>query len=139
MFERCLYFNVNALARSVNRLWNDAYGEFNVSPSHAYLLRLVASQPGLTPKQICRELKLEKSTISRFLDALELKGLVRRKKGISGDAREQGIFLTKKSTELSLQLEIKGNELYGKLIQSLGKNDLTSLVSELRKTETRID
>ena len=139
MFERCLYFNVNALARSVNRLWNDAYGEFNVSPSHAYLLRLVASQPGLTPKQICRELKLEKSTISRFLDALELKGLVRRKKGISGDAREQGIFLTKKSTELSLQLEKKGNELYGKLIQSLGKNDLTSLVSELRKTETRID
>jgi len=139
MFERCLYFNVNALARSVNRLWSDAYSEFSLSPSHAYLLRLVASQPGLTPKQICRELKLEKSTISRFLDALKLKGLVRRKKGISGDAREQGIFLTKKSTELSLQLEKKGNELYGKLIQSLGKNDLTSLVSELRKTETRID
>ena len=139
MFERCLYFNVNALARSVNRMWNDAYSEFNLSPSHAYLLRLVSSQPGLTPKQICLELKLEKSTISRFLDALVLKGLIRRKKGVSGDAREQGIFLTKKSAKISFQLEQKGDELYQKLILSLGKPELTSLVNELRKTKAQID
>ena len=80
MFERCLYFNVNALARAVNRIWEEAFREFDLSPSHAYLLRLLLSSPGMSPKQISRELKLEKSTITRFLDSLQQKGLLRVKR-----------------------------------------------------------
>lgn len=138
MFERCLYFNVNSLARAVNRIWDDAFSEFGLSPAHAYLLRLVLSSPGLTPKQISLELKLEKSTVTRFLDVLEKKGFVRRKKGISNDAREQGIYPTKKSEKIATPLEEKGNELYQKMLGRVGKSRLTSLVSELRKTETQI-
>lgn len=139
MFDRCLYFNVNALTRAVNRIWEEAFSEFDLPPSHAYLLRLTLSSPGLTPKQISQELKLEKSTITRFLDALETKGLITRKKGISGDAREQGIYPTKKSGKIAIQLEEKGNELYHKMINCIGKRNLTSLVSQLRKTETHIN
>ena len=80
MFERCLYFNINALTRAVNRIWGQAFDEFGLSPSHAYMLRLVLSNPGLSPKQISSELKLDKSTITRFLDAMEKKGFVQRKK-----------------------------------------------------------
>ena len=138
MFERCLYFNINALTRAVNRIWNEAFDEFDLSPSHAYLLRLVLSSPGLSPKQISRELKLEKSTITRFLDSLEKKDFIRRQKGISSDAREQGIYPTKKSEKIAVQLEEKGNELYKKMIKSIGKSDLTELVGELRKTEKSI-
>jgi len=138
MFERCLYFNINALTRSVNRIWDNAFAEFGLSPSHAYLLRLVLSSPGLTPKQISIELKLEKSTITRFLDVLQKKGFIHRKKGVTGDAREQGIYATKKSENISQQLEEKGNVLYQKMINSIGTSELKSLVSELRKTETKI-
>lgn len=138
MFERCLYFNVNALTRVVNHVWDDAFAEFNLSPSHAYLLRLALSQPGLTPKQIGLELKLEKSTITRFLNSLESKGFIRRKKCISGDAREQGIYPTKKSQQISKQLENKGDQLYNTMLNSIGKKELTSLVSTLRSTETQL-
>jgi MarR family transcriptional regulator, organic hydroperoxide resistance regulator len=138
MFERCLYFNVNALTRAVNRIWNDAFAEFDLSPSHAYLLRLVLSSPGLTPGQISQELKLEKSTVTRFLDALETKGLLRRKKGVSSDAREQGIYPTKKSENIAQALEQKGGELYQKMIDGIGKNTLTTLVGQLRDTEKRL-
>ncbi|MDH5483659.1 MAG: MarR family transcriptional regulator [Gammaproteobacteria bacterium] len=138
MFERCLYFNINALTRAVNRIWDDAFAEFGLSPSHAYLLRLVLSNPGLTPKQISQELKLEKSTVTRFLDALAKKAFIIRKQGISGDAREQGIYPTKKSEKITLELEEKGNQLYQKMIDSIGKTELTGLVKKLRNTETRI-
>lgn len=139
MFERCLYFNINALTRAVNRIWDNAFAEFGLSPSHAYLLRLVLSSPGLTPKQISLELKLEKSTITRFLDVLQKNGFIRRKKGITGDAREQGIYPTKKSENISVQLEEKGNALYQLMINSIGASEIKSLVSELRKTETKIN
>jgi DNA-binding MarR family transcriptional regulator len=138
MFERCLYFNINALTRAVNRIWDSAFAEFDLSPSHAYLLRLVLSQPGLTPKQISLELKLEKSTVTRFIDVLGKKGFVQRKQSISGDAREQGIYPTNKSIKIADKLENKGNEVYQKMVSSIGKNSLTSLVQQLRNTEQRI-
>ena len=123
MFERCLYFNINALTRAVNRAWDEAFAEFDLSPAHAYLLRLVLSSPGLTPKQISQELKLEKSTITRFLDVLESKGFIQRKKNITGDAREQAIYPTKKSE---------------KIVNNIGKKELTTFVKELRNIETKI-
>lgn len=138
MFERCLYFNVNALARAVNRIWDEAFAEFDLSPSHAYLLRLVLAEPGLTPKQISQELKLEKSTITRFLHVLAEKNLINRKSSNSGDAREQGIYPTRKAQNIASQLEDKGNELYRKMTDNIGKTKLVDLVGELRNTESQL-
>lgn len=138
MFERCLYFNVNALARAVNRIWEEAFAEFELSPSHAYLLRLVLAEPGLTPKQISQELKLDKSTITRFLHVLTEKKLISRKSSNSGDAREQGIYATRKAQNMALRLEEKGDELYRKMTANIGKNRLIGLVGELRNTESQL-
>ena len=138
MFERCLYFNVNALTRKVNRIWDDAFAKFELSPAHAYLLRLVLSTPGLSPKQISLELKLDKSTITRFLDALEKKGMIARKAGMSGDAREQGIYPTKKAEKIAVKLEQTGNELYQAMLKSIGGSELKSLVKDLREAKDRV-
>jgi DNA-binding MarR family transcriptional regulator len=138
MFERCLYFNVNALARAVNRIWEEAFAEFDLSPSHAYLLRLVLAEPGLMPKQISEELKLEKSTITRFLHVLEERKLINRKRSSSGDAREQGIYPTRKAQNMAVRLEEKGNELYQKMTGDIGKARLIDLVGELRKAESQL-
>ena len=139
MFERCLYFNINALARQVNSIWDDAFAEFDLSPAHAYLLRLVFSQPGIAQKQIALELKLEKSTVTRFVDALQNKGLVTRKKTASGDPREQNIFATAKASKLADQLNTKGDELYKKMLAQLGKDELKALVEMSRLAATRLN
>ena len=138
MFERCLYFNVNALARAVNRVWDEAFSAFGLSPAHAYLLRLVLASPGLTPKQLGAELKLEKSTITRFLDALETKGFIRRRAGRSGDAREQGIYPTARSERIEQDLEAAGDGLYRKMTNTLGGSELKSLVRRLREARDRV-
>ncbi len=130
MFERCLYFNVNALARRVNTIWGEAFAEFDLSPAHAYLLRLLLEQPGLTQTQITRELKLEKSTVTRFVAVLESKKLVTKEK----IGREVLAYPTARAKALHQQLNVKGDELYQKMVDSLGKSRVIELVGNLRKT-----
>lgn len=139
MFERCLYFNVNALARTVNRKWDTAFARFELSPAHAYLLRLALSSPGLTPKQLAQQLKLEKSTITRFLNALEKKNLIMRKNSDSGDAREQSIYASRKAEKIASKLEQQGDELYQQMVKAIGKKELTELVKNLRKIEAQLN
>ena len=138
MFERCLYFNINALARSVNQIWEQAFLKYDLSPSHAYLLRLVLSKPGLTPGQIASELKLEKSTVSRFISALQVKKLVSRQKGLTSDAREHGIFPTPKSKSIAKDLEATGRQLYQQMLDKIGKSELISMVEEIKVTRNSI-
>ena len=71
MFERCIYFNSNAFVRRLNRIWDNAYKPTGLSAPHAYLLRLVCHEPGITQKEAGEHLKLEKSTITRFVSVLE--------------------------------------------------------------------
>jgi len=128
MFERCLYFNLNALTRKVNKIWEQAFREFGLSPAHAYLLRLVLANPGITQTGIATELKLAKSTVTRFVEALEAKGyLLRNKSG-----REQLVFPTKMAKAIGAQLEQEGNTLYRRMIKNLGNDALVQLVGDLR-------
>lgn len=139
MFERCLYFNSNALARRVNREWEAAYGELDLSPAHAYLLRLILAQPGLTQKQIGEALGLEKSTITRFVATLEKRGLLRRTQGGDDDGRVIQVMPTAKARRLQARLEQIGEQLYQRMRQILGREHMDSFVGELRETHRALD
>jgi len=133
MFERCLYFNVNALARAVNRIWDDAFKELGLSPAHAYLLRLVLASPGISHKAIATELRLEKSTITRFVDSLQEKGLVMRSRQGAEDNREQRVFPSEKAKGMHEALEATGDILYKKMRTCLGDTEMETLVAQLRE------
>jgi len=53
IFSRCMYFNSNALSRKLNAHWHKAFAQFDLPPSHGYLLRLVLSSPGLSQSKMC--------------------------------------------------------------------------------------
>lgn len=139
MFDRCLYFNVNALARVVNKKWAQAFAHYDLSPSHGYMLRAVLAQPGISQKQLANELRLEKSTITRFVDALQKKGLVVRKKNSAEDARELSIYATERAKAIHLELEGLGEELYETMIANIGEENLKLLVSKLRESTKKIE
>lgn len=135
MFERCLYFNVNALARRVNTIWDEAFSEFDLSPAHAYLLRLLLESPGLTQTQITCELRLEKSTVTRFVTVLENKQLLSRDR----QGREVLVYPTTKAYRLQERLNTQGDVLYQKMIEALGKTNLTTLVTSMRQSGTELN
>lgn len=132
MFDRCLYFNINALTRLVNKKWSEAFDKFDISPAHGYLLRVVLSNPGITQKELAIELRLEKSTITRFIDALQKKDLVTRKLGGS-DGREQHIHPTLKAKKIHSSLDDLGDSLYQDMLNTIGEDELKLLVNKLRE------
>ena len=137
MFERCLYFNSNALVRRINQIWEQSYAITGLSPAHAYTLRLIAQQGGLSQQQIAQQLQLEKSTVTRFVSSLLTKKLVIRKTG--SDQREKLLEATKKGAQLAKQLDDIGQQLYQRLLDTLGSEDMTQLVKDLRQTKHKLD
>lgn len=131
MFERCMYFNTNALARKLNERWVKAFSEFNLPPSHGYLLRLVIDTPGQSQQAIAGSLQLDKSTVTRFINKLEAKKLLQRKP-TNKDQRENVIYPTRKALAMQVDLEALSDELYSSLCQSLGKQYVEQFVASLR-------
>lgn len=134
MFERCLYFNLNAVARKVNAIWDQAFRELELSPAHAYLLRVVLETPGLTQQAIATELKLEKSTVARFVDVLEKRGYLRRDRV----GRERPVYPTDSAKAVRDELENRGDALYAQMTRALGRESLVALVNDLRRTANKL-
>ena len=138
MFEECLYFNSNTLARTVTRLWTEKYRQFGLTPSHAFLLRCVLAKPGMFPRELAEELNLNRSTITRFLDSLEKQNLLVRQTA-GKDGREVQIFPTQKAKKIQIQLNDTGKELTQLMIDIMGKDKISETVSSLREIKKAID
>jgi MarR family transcriptional regulator, organic hydroperoxide resistance regulator len=78
-YSACLLFSANALARAITAVGDEEFGRMGLAYSHAYLLREVIDNPGVTPSHLSEMLFLSPSTITRLIEKLELKGLVTRR------------------------------------------------------------
>lgn len=137
MFERCIYFNTNALARKLNARWGKAFAKFDLPPSHGYLLRLVLEQPGLSQQAIAKELRLEKSTVTRFISDLERKGLLKRR--IASDNNRKNIITpTQKAQKIQADLEALGDALYALMCKTVGAKNVKAMVASMRKTADKL-
>jgi len=138
MFDRCLYFNTNHLARTVGKIWRDAFDQVGLAPAHAYLIRLVLQQPGIAQREISNELNLEKSTITRFIDKMVDQGYLQRQSTHSSNTKAQNIFPTNKAKNISDQLEEIGNSLFEKVGNTVGASTRDQLVKNIKKTTTEL-
>ena len=134
MFEECLYFNSNALARTVNRIWTRAYRPFDLSPPHAFLLRVVLAKPGLFPRELAAELNLSRSTVTRFLDSLEKRKLLVRKPAAT-DGRELQVYPTKAAKAIHQKLDDTGADLTRLMGEIVGEDELSQTVVKLRNVQ----
>jgi len=132
MFERCLYFNLNALTRKVNRVWESEFRQTGLSAPHAYVMRLVLSEPGITQKQLAEELHLDPSTVTRFVDALVERRLVRRDTS-HNDRRSSAVLPTAEGKGLQKKLEKIGEGLFQTMRTRLGDQQFQELVSALQE------
>ncbi|MFS2317358.1 MarR family winged helix-turn-helix transcriptional regulator [Maricaulis sp. D1M11] len=137
MFERCIFFNIQALARSLNARWEHAFAEFGLTPAQGYMLRLVLNEPGQSQQAIARGLQLEKSTVTRLLSGLEGKGLIERKP-VAGNARENAIHGTAAARQIHDALNATGQRLYDQMTDTVGENTLKGFVQQARTINDQI-
>lgn len=107
--------------------------EFDITPEQYGILMLLREEEGLSQKEIGDVLFKDKPNISRMLDTLERKGLIRRR---PTDRRSYAIFLTgegKKLAEdiLPIKLQLEQKAINGVLGRE--KEILESIINKIYK------
>ena len=127
ILHNCLYFTANSLARVMTRMADDEFRTTGLSPSHAFLMMLVNDHPGIGQKELCEELHLAPSTVTRFVDALVHKGLLTRQT----DGKASKVYATGEGANLRQPIEDAWKRLHQRYARVLGlqKGDkLTAMI-----------
>lgn len=137
MFDHCLYFNTTALARLVDKEWTLAFKPFGVTPSQAFMLRLVLKQPGLLQHTIAHELTIARPTATRLLDGLQALGLVERRSD-AADGRHWAIYPTALAQSMHAALDKASGEVTRRIQQQIGKENFDDTVARVRSVSAAL-
>jgi DNA-binding MarR family transcriptional regulator len=85
--SRCLVLNTIAAARTLLRRFDGQLKPFGVTVQQFSLLAAVRSHPGEPVMALAQHILMDRTSLTRNLDLLERKGLVRRLAGVKGNAR----------------------------------------------------
>jgi DNA-binding MarR family transcriptional regulator len=132
--DSCLFFNTNVFSRQLLKLAEAEFKPLKLSPAHASLLLLVFDTPGIGPKELSRLLQLTPSTITRFIDSLVKKKLVRRK----ARGKAVCIFPTEKSMDMQSSIALAYKNLYLCYSQVLGTTTSMDLSNRIARANERV-
>ncbi|MDB5933398.1 MAG: putative Bacterial regulatory protein MarR [Massilia sp.] len=136
MFDHCLYFNTTALARLLEREWTRAFKPFGLTPSQAFMLRVILEKPSLLQNELAKQLAIARPTATRTLDGLQKLQLVERR-STATDGREFAIHPTPAAVALKAALNAASAGVTKRLKNELGAahfDDTVSKVKQIRST-----
>ena len=137
MFDHCLYFNTTALARLLEREWTRAFKPFGLTPSQAFMLRVVLEKPALLQSELAKELAIARPTATRTLDGLQKLALVERRH-TETDGRELAIHPTAAAVELKSALNAASAVVTKRLKIALGPGHFDDTVSSVKHTRATL-
>ncbi len=137
MFEQCLYFNTTSLARQLEKEWTSAFKPFGLTPSQAFMLRVVLNKASLLQSELASEMNISRPTATRSLDGLERLSLIKRVAS-EKDGREQEIHPTKKAMEMKEAINAASVAVAKRLKKSLGTSHFEDAVDQIRGISTAL-
>lgn len=134
-FSACLLFSANALARAITAIGDEEFGRFGLSYSHAYLLCEVVDGPGVTPSQLSETLYLTPSTITRLVEKLEQKQLVRRE----SEGKKTLIYPTAEGEAMRPAITEAWNRVGARYSAAIGPDNVCQLTQQVFKAAQALD
>lgn len=116
-FGRCLFYSSNALARATARVAEEAFAPTGLAPSSAYVLMTVLREPGTSPGHVAEVMMLDRSTVTRLVEGLERRGLVKR----LARGRTVSVSPTPAAVEMKAALAACGRDAYARFGRLLGR------------------
>ena len=121
--NECLYFTANSLSRSISKMAEEEFKPLGIAPSHAFLLMLVFESPGSNQKDLAQHLHLAQSTVSRFINALVKKKLVKKK----SEGKTAVVFATAEGEKLVEAIHESWKNLHERYSNVLGQHSSSFL------------
>lgn len=137
MFDHCLYFNTTALSRLLERAWTKAFKPLGLTPSQAFMLRVVLEKPALLQGELAKELTISRPTATRTLDGLQKLGLVERRTTES-DGREYAIYPTALAQGMKDAINQASAAVTRRLKKELGHSQFDEAVSKIRNIRSTL-
>ena len=134
ILHNCLYFTANSLARVITRMAEEEFRLTGLSPSHAFLMMLVNDNPGIGQKELCEQLHLAPSTVTRFIDTLTYKGFLIRQT----DGKATRVFATKEGAKLRKPIEEAWKNLHQRYARVLGLDEGDRLTAMIDDASSRL-
>ena len=119
ILHNCLYFTANSLARTITRMADEEFHQTGLSPSHAFLMMLVNDHPGIGQTELCEQLHLAPSTVTRFIDAMVYKGYLTRQ----SEGKASRVFATKEGENLRQSIADAWESLHRRYAGVLGPKE----------------
>ena len=110
-----------------------------LAPAHGTLLLLIEEHPDLSQQQLSAAIGLQRSTMTRAIDGLERRGLVRRH-ARKGDQRSNAIRTTPRGASLASHLRtviFKLEDQLRKRLRSRGHRLLITLLRDVQRELSR--
>ena len=114
---------------------DEAFVHLGLSSSYAILLITVNDKPGIQPKEICHEMQLTPSTVTRLIEKLEHRGLVERRKA----GRSTEVYPTEKSLKLQPEIKTAWANLKKKYSELLGEKNGEKLTADIYEAVKKLE
>ncbi len=129
-------YNARRAALTIISLFVPRMADFGLRPVDFSILSVIAHNPGITSKQLCKVLDLLPPNLVGKIDALERRGVLERRSHPS-DGRALGLHLTPDGQELMRQAEKVAFELETEAASALSADERKTLIHLLRKVYDR--
>ncbi|GAA3402529.1 MarR family winged helix-turn-helix transcriptional regulator [Paenibacillus hodogayensis] len=115
--HNCLFFTANRLSRAITRMAEEEFAATGLTPMYGYLIRLVNGTPGISQKELSEKLYVTPSTLTRFVDKLESRQLVKRK----GQGKTVLVYPTEKGRQLESSIRQASKDLHKRYEAIIGE------------------
>ncbi|NOU60153.1 MarR family winged helix-turn-helix transcriptional regulator [Marinifilum caeruleilacunae] len=126
--DGCLYFAANSLARHLNNLAENAFKFTCITPAYAFVMLEILKDPGLGQNELARRVNVKASTMTRFVDKLIEKQLIKR----TTEGRSVKIFPTKEGEDFKPIIEQALTILHDSYCDLLGKDLAMNMTDQLQ-------
>ncbi|MGN1406414.1 MAG: MarR family winged helix-turn-helix transcriptional regulator [Erysipelotrichaceae bacterium] len=123
---------ITKIARETNKLLVKMMKEEGIGSGEMELIHLVRHNPGITQKEIVKELNTDKAAIARRVASLKKKGYLVCKDN-PDDGRSSFIYATSKAEKLKMSKVLIEDTFYEWLTEELDDNEMDYFVNILDK------
>jgi DNA-binding MarR family transcriptional regulator len=130
----CVGYKVRLLSRAVTSLFDEAFAPLGLKASQMNLMVTIARLGAPSAAQLCAELEMDKSTLSRNLARMREKGWVVFDSG--GERRGNGVSLTASGESMLVRAYPAWKKAQGEMLRKLGNQGRIALNTVMRKVRS---